>query len=53
MMFHELAVGAKFAIQPALNYKGSMASPGYSYRWCGGAAPDCTLSRRCSTRPAD
>jgi threonine dehydrogenase-like Zn-dependent dehydrogenase len=30
--------GAKFAIQPALNYKGSMASPGYSYRWCGGAA---------------
>lgn len=31
-------VGAKFAIQPALNYKGSMDSPGYSYRWCGGAA---------------
>jgi L-sorbose 1-phosphate reductase len=31
-------VGAKFAIQPALNYKGSMDSPGYSYRFCGGAA---------------
>ncbi len=31
-------VGAKFAIQPALNYKGSMDSPGYSYRYCGGAA---------------
>lgn len=30
--------GTKFAIQPALNYKGSMDSPGYSYRWCGGAA---------------
>jgi threonine dehydrogenase-like Zn-dependent dehydrogenase len=30
--------GAKFAIQPALNYKGSMDSPGYSYRWCGGDA---------------
>ena len=30
--------GARFAIQPALNYKGSMASPGYSYRYCGGAA---------------
>lgn len=30
--------GDKFAIQPALNYKGSMDSPGYSYRWCGGAA---------------
>lgn len=30
--------GSKFAIQPALNYKGSMDSPGYSYRYCGGAA---------------
>lgn len=30
--------GAKFAIQPALNYKGSMDSPGYSYRYCGGDA---------------
>lgn len=30
--------GTKFALQPALNYKGSMASPGYSYRYCGGAA---------------
>lgn len=31
-------VGAKFALQPALNYKGSMDSPGYSYRYCGGDA---------------
>lgn len=31
-------VGDKFALQPALNYKGSMDSPGYSYRYCGGAA---------------
>lgn len=31
-------VGKKFAIQPALNYKGSMASPGYSYKYFGGAA---------------
>jgi threonine dehydrogenase-like Zn-dependent dehydrogenase len=30
--------GNKFAIQPALNYKGSMDSPGYSYKYCGGAA---------------
>lgn len=30
--------GKKFAIQPALNYKGSMASPGYSYKYFGGAA---------------
>lgn len=30
--------GEKFSMQPALNYKGSMNSPGYSYRYCGGAA---------------
>lgn len=30
--------GDKFAIQPALNYKGSMASPGYSYKYFGGNA---------------
>ncbi|MGI6511348.1 MAG: zinc-binding dehydrogenase [Catenisphaera adipataccumulans] len=31
--------GMRFAQQPALNYKGSMASPGYSYEYFGG---DCT-----------
>ncbi len=31
--------GTKFAQQPALNYKGSMYSPGYSYEYFGG---DCT-----------
>ncbi len=30
--------GDKFVIQPALNYKGSLAAPGYSYKYCGGAA---------------
>lgn len=30
--------GQKFAQQPALNYKGSMASPGYSYKYFGGDA---------------
>lgn len=30
--------GDKFVIQPALNYKGSLASPGYSYRYIGGDA---------------
>ncbi|WP_407312975.1 zinc-binding dehydrogenase [Desulfosporosinus sp. SB140] len=30
--------GNKFALQPALNYKGSMWSPGYSYRYFGGDA---------------
>lgn len=30
--------GVKFAQQPALNYKGSMDSPGYSYKYFGGDA---------------
>lgn len=30
--------GRKYAIQPALNYKGTLYSPGYSYRYIGGAA---------------
>ncbi|MDR1037918.1 MAG: zinc-binding dehydrogenase [Deltaproteobacteria bacterium] len=35
----EFRPGEKFAQQPALNYKGSLASPGYSYPFFGG---DCT-----------
>ncbi len=35
---HQFEAGQKFSMQPALNYKGSMDSPGYSYRYCGGAA---------------
>ncbi len=30
--------GEKFSIQPALNYKGSLDAPGYSYQWLGGNA---------------
>jgi threonine dehydrogenase-like Zn-dependent dehydrogenase len=30
--------GSKFSIQPALNYKGSLDAPGYSYRYIGGNA---------------
>jgi L-sorbose 1-phosphate reductase len=30
--------GQKFSIQPALNYKGSLDAPGYSYRYIGGNA---------------
>jgi threonine dehydrogenase-like Zn-dependent dehydrogenase len=30
--------GQKFSIQPALNYKGSLDAPGYSFRWIGGDA---------------
>lgn len=33
-----IAPGDKFTIQPALNYKGSPYSPGYSYRYFGGNA---------------
>jgi threonine dehydrogenase-like Zn-dependent dehydrogenase len=34
----QFRAGEKFSMQPALNYKGSMDSPGYSYRYCGGDA---------------
>ncbi|MBQ7499399.1 MAG: zinc-binding dehydrogenase [Clostridia bacterium] len=30
--------GDKFSIQPAMNYKGSLAAPGYSYKYIGGDA---------------
>jgi L-sorbose 1-phosphate reductase len=35
---HKYKVGNKFAIQPALNYKGSLDAPGYSYQFIGGDA---------------
>ncbi len=35
--------GDKFTMQPALNYKGSMWSPGYSYSRCGGNATYCVI----------
>ena len=34
----QFKVGDKFAIQPAINYKGSLAAPGYSYKYIGGDA---------------
>ncbi|MBQ8642564.1 MAG: zinc-binding dehydrogenase [Clostridia bacterium] len=34
----QFKAGDKFVIQPALNYKGSLASPGYSYKYIGGDA---------------
>ncbi len=37
--------GTKFAQQPALNYKGSMASPGYSYMYFGGDATYAIIPR--------
>ncbi len=35
--------GMKFTLQPALNYKGTMWSPGYSYEFFGGDATYCIL----------
>ncbi len=35
--------GMKFTHQPALNYKGSMDSPGYSYEFCGGDTTYCIM----------
>jgi threonine dehydrogenase-like Zn-dependent dehydrogenase len=37
--------GQTFAIQPALNYEGSLDSPGYSYRWIGGNATKILIPR--------
>lgn len=39
----QFEAGEKFALQPALNYKGSLDSPGYSYEFCGGAATYCII----------
>jgi len=39
----QFKAGQKFALQPALNYKGSLASPGYSYEFCGGACTYCII----------
>ena len=36
---HKFQPGQKFAQQPAI--PGQMESPGYSYRWCGGATEYC------------
>ena len=35
---HQFKAGDRFAIQPALNYKGSLDAPGYSYPYIGGNA---------------
>ncbi len=35
---HKFTPGKKFSIQPALNYKGSLDAPGYSFHYIGGDA---------------
>lgn len=39
----QFKVGDKFTMQPALNYKCTMWSPGYSYTRCGGNATYCVM----------
>ena len=41
---HKYKAGEKFTIQPALNYKGSMATPGYAYPYMGGDMTYCILA---------
>ncbi len=48
----EFAPGDRFSIQPAMNYKGSLAAPGYSYNFIGGDAqyviiPNEVMECRC------
>lgn len=40
---HQFKVGDKYSIQPALNYKGSPYSPGYSYEFFGGNTTACVI----------
>ena len=35
---HKYEEGRRYVIQPALNYKGTLDAPGYSYRYIGGNA---------------
>ena len=48
----EFKAGEKFSIQPAINYKGSLAAPGYSYQYIGGDAtyiiiPNEVMEQKC------
>ncbi len=40
---NQFKAGQKFALQPALNYKGKLDSPGYSYEFFGGACTYCII----------
>jgi len=49
---NDFKVGQKYAIQPALLYKGSLDSPGYSFRTVGGNAtyviiPNVVMEQKC------
>ena len=40
---HKYREGQKFIMQTALNYKGTLYAPGYSYPYCGGCATDIVI----------
>ncbi len=42
---HDFKAGDKFAIQPALNYEGTLWAPGYSYEYIGGDATYIIIPR--------
>lgn len=42
---HKFKAGDKFAIQPALNYEGTLWAPGYSYEYIGGDATYVIIPR--------
>lgn len=42
---HQFEAGQKFAVQPALNYKGSPYAPGYSFKYFGGNATYIIIPR--------
>ena len=39
----QFRAGQKFSIQPALNYKGSLDAPGYSFQYIGGDATNIII----------
>lgn len=42
---HKFRAGDRFAIQPALNYEGTLWAPGYSYEFIGGDATHVVIPR--------
>lgn len=48
----KIKIGQKFTVQPALNYKGSLDAPGYSFKYIGGLSqyviiPEVVFTQNC------
>lgn len=48
----KIKIGQKFTVQPALNYKGSLDAPGYSFKYIGGQStyvivPEVVFTQNC------